>query len=49
MNREVKIPHYPVWPLVAAGHVCEKLCKPFGVTPPIFPSPGGLVPPEPGL
>ncbi|MCF8041816.1 MAG: NAD(P)-dependent oxidoreductase [Desulfarculaceae bacterium] len=37
MGREVKIPHYPVWPLVAAGHVCEKLCKPFGVTPPIFP------------
>ena len=34
---DVKIKHYPVWPLVAAGHVCEKLCKPFGVTPPIFP------------
>ena len=37
MNKPVKIPHYPVWPLVAMGHVCEKLCKPFGVTPPIFP------------
>ena len=37
MNVEVKIPHFPVWPLVIAGHVCEKLCKPFGVTPPIFP------------
>lgn len=37
LNVEVKIPHYPVWPLVAAGHVCEKLCKPFGITPPIFP------------
>jgi len=24
-------------PLVAAGHVCEKICKPFGITPPIFP------------
>lgn len=34
---EVRIPHYPVWPLVAAGHVCERVCKPFGVTPPIFP------------
>ena len=34
---DVKIPHYPVWPLVIAGHVFEKLCKPFGVTPPIFP------------
>jgi nucleoside-diphosphate-sugar epimerase len=34
---DVKIPHFPVMPLVIAGHVCEKLCKPFGITPPIFP------------
>jgi nucleoside-diphosphate-sugar epimerase len=34
---DVKIPHYPLWPVIAAGHVCEKICKPFGVTPPIFP------------
>ena len=34
---EVKVPHFPVWPVVAAGHICEKICKPFGVTPPIFP------------
>ncbi len=34
---EVKIPHYPVWPVVAAGHVVEKVCRPFGLTPPIFP------------
>jgi nucleoside-diphosphate-sugar epimerase len=34
---EVKIPHLPVWPVVAAGHVCEKVCKPFGITPPLFP------------
>lgn len=33
----VRIPHYPVWPVVLAGHICEKLCKPFGVAPPIFP------------
>jgi len=33
----VSIPHYPVLPLVAAGHVFEQLCKPFGITPPIFP------------
>ena len=25
------------WPLVAAGHLCEKICKPFKITPPIFP------------
>jgi nucleoside-diphosphate-sugar epimerase len=34
---EVRTPHYPIWPLIIAGHVCEKLCKPFGVVPPIFP------------
>lgn len=34
---EVRMPHYPVWPVVAAGHVVEKVCRPFGVTPPIFP------------
>lgn len=37
MGREVRIPHFPVWPLVAAGHVVEKACKPFGIAPPIFP------------
>ena len=34
---EVRVPHFPVWPVVAAGHVVEKACRPFGVTPPIFP------------
>lgn len=34
---DVKMPRYPIWPLVWAGHVCEKVCKPFGITPPIFP------------
>jgi len=33
----VRIPHYPLWPLVLAGHVCEKVCKPLRLTPPIFP------------
>jgi len=33
----VKIPHYPVLPLIVAGHVLEKVCKPFKVAPPIFP------------
>jgi nucleoside-diphosphate-sugar epimerase len=37
LDVEVKIPHYPVWPVVAAGHVVEKACRPFGITPPIFP------------
>ena len=34
---DVKIPHYPVWPVVVAGHIVEKACKPFGINPPIFP------------
>ena len=37
LNVDVKVPHYPVWPVVAAGHVCEKVCRPFGINPPLFP------------
>ncbi len=37
MGVPVNIPHFPVWPVVAVGHVCEKICRPFGITPPIFP------------
>lgn len=33
----VRIPHFPVMPVVIAGHLCEKLCKPFHITPIIFP------------
>lgn len=34
---KVKIPHYPVTPVIIVGHICEKVCKPFKITPPIFP------------
>ena len=37
MGTRVRIPHYPVWPLVVVGHIVEKACKPFGIAPPIFP------------
>lgn len=37
LNVDVKIPHFPVMPVVAVGHICEKVCKPFKITPPIFP------------
>ena len=37
LDVEVKIPHYPVLPVVALGHVVEKVCKPLGIAPPIFP------------
>lgn len=28
--------HIPVWPVYAAGAVCEWLCKPFGIEPPLY-------------
>jgi nucleoside-diphosphate-sugar epimerase len=34
---DVRVPHYPILPLIIAGHVCEKVCKPLGIDPPIFP------------
>lgn len=34
---DVKVPHLPLLPLIVAGHVCETVCKPFGIAPPIFP------------
>lgn len=37
LDVDVRIPHYPIWPLVVAGHACEKFCKPLGIEPPIFP------------
>lgn len=37
LGTPVRIPHYPVMPLVATGHVLEFVCKPFKITPPIFP------------
>ena len=37
MGIDVKIKFYPITPLVIAGHVVEKVCKPFGIAPPIFP------------
>jgi 2-alkyl-3-oxoalkanoate reductase len=33
---EVEISYYPAWPLVAAGHMVETVCKPLGIEPPIF-------------
>jgi nucleoside-diphosphate-sugar epimerase len=37
LGTEVSTPTYPITPLIIAGHVCEKVCKPFGINPPIFP------------
>jgi nucleoside-diphosphate-sugar epimerase len=37
LDVSVRIPHYPVLPVVVVGHIVEKACRPFGITPPIFP------------
>jgi nucleoside-diphosphate-sugar epimerase len=37
MGVDVKFAHYPMWPVVAAGHAIEAACKPFGLSPPLFP------------
>lgn len=28
--------HYPVWPVWLAGALCEAVCMPFGIEPPLF-------------
>jgi nucleoside-diphosphate-sugar epimerase len=28
--------HVPVWPFFAAGAVCEAICLPLGIAPPIY-------------
>ena len=37
MGKPVRIPHFPLWPLIITGHIVEKACKPFGISPPIYP------------
>lgn len=37
LDVDVRIRHFPILPLIVAGHVFEKVCKPFRITPPIFP------------
>lgn len=37
LDKKISIPHLPITPLIVAGHVCERVCKPFGIAPPIFP------------
>jgi nucleoside-diphosphate-sugar epimerase len=37
IGKDIRIRHFPVLPVVALGHVVEKACRPFGITPPIFP------------
>ncbi|MCZ6595752.1 MAG: NAD(P)-dependent oxidoreductase [Bacteroidetes bacterium] len=37
INAKVKIPHFPIILPIIVGHIVEKICKPFGIAPPIFP------------
>jgi 2-alkyl-3-oxoalkanoate reductase len=37
LGKPLRIGYFPITPLVWAGHLCEKACKPLGLTPPIFP------------
>jgi nucleoside-diphosphate-sugar epimerase len=37
LGKPVSIVSPPLWPLIIAGHVVERICKPFGINPPIFP------------
>ena len=37
MEEKVKLTRLPFWPLYIAAHACEKICKPFGIAPPLFP------------
>jgi nucleoside-diphosphate-sugar epimerase len=37
LDIDVKIRNLPILPLIVAGHICEKVCKPLRIAPPIFP------------
>lgn len=37
MGAEARFRHFPLWPLMAASHVVEAVCKPLGITPPLHP------------
>jgi nucleoside-diphosphate-sugar epimerase len=36
MGVRLAVVHLPTWPVVLTGHVVEAVCKPLGITPPIF-------------
>jgi 2-alkyl-3-oxoalkanoate reductase len=33
---QARFPHFPLWPVVATATLCEAVCKPLRVAPPIF-------------
>lgn len=36
MDRPVSITHFPVWPTWLTGAVCEAVCRPLGIDPPLY-------------
>lgn len=37
LDVDVRVRHFPLLPLIVAGHVCETICRPLRIAPPIFP------------
>ena len=35
-NVPIPTRHFPVWPVWIAGAVCEAMCRPFGIEPPLY-------------
>jgi nucleoside-diphosphate-sugar epimerase len=36
LGKTVSARRYPVWPLWLAGALCEFVCRPFGINPPVY-------------
>jgi len=36
LNKQIPKKSIPVWPVWIAGAICELICKPFGISPPIY-------------
>jgi nucleoside-diphosphate-sugar epimerase len=37
LDRKTPRWHIPAWPVLAAAHVCDHVCRPLGLSPPIYP------------
>ena len=35
-NSKMKFIRFPAWPLFVAADICEAMCKPFGIEPPLY-------------
>ncbi|MFO0203618.1 MAG: NAD(P)-dependent oxidoreductase, partial [Alphaproteobacteria bacterium] len=35
-NSKIKFVRFPAWPLFLAADVCEAMCKPLGLSPPLY-------------